>query len=83
MKIDNIPDWGLLGWIQFLVQVGIILFGGFVAISSTSTIGIGLSYMAIGFALAVTQINAYKGLKQFALLEEMKKQLDRIEKKKS
>lgn len=81
MEFEEIPKWGIFGWIQFAVQLLIIIFGAYVAYSSSTTIGIGLSYMAIGFALAVTQINAYKGLKQNKLLEDMKKQLDRIEKK--
>ena len=81
MPFEEVPKWGIIGWIQCIVQIIIILFGLIISYTSTALIGIGLSFMAIGFSLAVTQINAYKSTKQYQLLEEIKEQLNRIEKK--
>ncbi|MFZ1898818.1 hypothetical protein [Methanoregula sp.] len=86
-KWNDLPKWGIIGWIQFLIEVFIILFGAYVAVSSeltvppSSALGWGLSYIAIGFALAVNQLNSYRAVDQKEFLMSIKAQLDRIEKR--
>jgi hypothetical protein len=61
-----------------MLQTIIILFGVIIAFNPP-TMAIGISVLAIGFALFTAQINAYNSSKQNSIFEDMKKQLDRVE----
>ena len=90
------PQWGIFGWIGFVIYMILIILGFIIAAigcvvaqallnqnnySGISLIGVGFAVIAFGWNLTVTQFNQFNSIELSNMIKDMKKQLDRIESK--